>query len=80
MYAYISFYSNENIRQLNFTWINKILNIKYIKYDYDKECGSEKKYLLILMQNQPPGVLCKKVFLEISQNSQENTLVQESLF
>ena len=26
------------------------------------------------------GVLCKKMFLEISQNSQENTLVQESLF
>ena len=25
------------------------------------------------VQKQPPEVLCKKVFLEISQNSQENT-------
>ena len=28
---------------------------------------------LFNLQEQPPGVLCKKVFLEISQNSQEKT-------
>ena len=38
----------------------------------------KKKVFLYLPEAATEGVLCKKVFLEISKNSQENTCVKDS--
>ena len=50
-----------------------------IKHDYylqQLSCGSTPS--IALPEKHPPEVFCKKKFLEISQNSQENTCARAS--
>ena len=76
IFGYAGFFQKVNLQEFNLcTYINFELPLhSCIRYELLEQwavlCGNNK--------SSRPEVFCKKVFLEISQNSQENTYARDS--
>ena len=79
--AYMSFLTVAYCYLSNILVFTSFLNFLSISSRLSYSSNQSQNYQLVSRQDfqkQPPRVFCKKVFLEISQNSQENTCARVS--